>query len=100
MDIREEIIELENADGQVVKFAFVDTVEHERALYCALESIENADGIEIGDTVFFKVCDNIEELDDDDEKENVIKDEMELVDDEDLLDVLFEKLDEQLSEEE
>ena len=42
MDIREEIIELENADGQVVKFAFVDTVEHERALYCALESIENA----------------------------------------------------------
>ena len=86
MDIREEIFELENADGVKVKFAFVDTVEIDGVYYCALESTENADGIEIGDTVFFKLLKDQEE--------------MELVDDEDLLDTLFEKLDEQLSEEE
>lgn len=85
MDIREEVFELENADGVKVKFAFVDTVEHEGVYYCALESIENADGIEIGDTVFFKLLEDQED--------------MELIDDEDLLDILFEKLDEQLAEE-
>ena len=85
MDIRDEIFELENVDGVKVKFAFVDTVEHEGVYYCALESTENADGIEIGDTVFFKLLDDQEE--------------MELVDDDNLLDILFDKLDEQLSEE-
>ena len=47
MDIRDEIIELENADGEVVKFAFVETVEHEGDYYVALESTEQKEGIEI-----------------------------------------------------
>ena len=90
MDIRDEIIELKNADGQIVKFAMLDFVEHEGALYCALESTENADGIEIGDTVFFKICDNAEEWEKDDVEESVINEEMEVVDDEDLLDDSYE----------
>ena len=86
MDIRDEIIELENADGEVVKFAFVETVEHEGDYYVALESTEKKEGIEIGDTVIFKLIPEGED--------------MELVTDEDLLDILFDKVEEALSEEE
>ncbi len=84
MDIKDEVIELENSEGVVVKFAFVDTVEHEGKYYCALEAIESADEVEIGDVVFFLLQE---------------EDGVELVDDEDLLDVLFDKLDEQLEDE-
>ena len=84
MDIRDEIIELENADGIKAKFAFLEAVEYEGENYVALEAIENGEGLEEGDTVIFRLIPDEEDL--------------ELVTDEDLLDILFEKIEEALQE--
>ncbi len=85
MDIKEEVIEIINPEGQKAKFMLVETVEHEGSYYSAFELAEEVDGMEEGDMVIFKL--------------NPDTDEMELVTDDDLLDVLAEKIDEALAEE-
>ena len=85
MDIKEEVIEIINPDGQKAKFMLLETVEHEGSYYSAFELAEAVDGMEEGDMVIFKL--------------NPDTDEMELVTDEELLDILAEKIEEALEEE-
>lgn len=85
MDIKEEMIEIINPDGQKAKFMLVETVEHEGAYYSGFELAEAVDGMEEGDMVIFKL--------------NPDSDEMELVTDEELLDIIADKIDEALAEE-
>ena len=85
MDIKEEVIEIINPDGQKAKFALVETVEYEGVYYSGFELVEEIDGMEEGDMVIFKL--------------NPDSDEMELVTDDKLLDIIAEKIDEALEEE-
>ena len=85
----EDIVELTTEDGKKLKFYFVGTIEYKGKNYSAFEPAEQIDGIEDDDLIIF-------ELAGDDEKTA----DLLPVEDEKLLDEVFEEFCRVLEEEE
>lgn len=80
---QDNIVELTDEDGKVVQFEHIDTVEHEGNSYVLLLPLEPLEGVDEDEegVVILKII----QSEDDDE------DTYEGVEDEDLLDAVFEK---------
>ncbi len=85
----DEIVELTTDDGRVLKFYLVGTIEYKGKIYSAFEPAEQMEGIEDDDLVIF-------ELSGDDEETA----ELLPIEDEALLDEVFEEFCKALEEEE
>lgn len=85
----DEIVELTTDDGRVLKFYLVGTIEHKGKIYSAFEPAEQMEGIEDDDLVIF-------ELSGDDEETA----ELLPIEDEALLDEVFEEFCKSLEEDE
>ncbi len=86
-----DIVELTDEDGNTTNFEYITTIDHEGALYIAMmpiEDEENADD-EDGYVVFMKI-----------EQDEQGEDYYVSIDDDGLVDILFEKLTQMLDEEE
>lgn len=88
-DMEEDIVELTTDDGNKLKFYFVGTIEYKGKAYSAFEPAEEIEGISEDDLVIF-------ELSGDDEETA----ELLPVEDEALLDEVFEEFCKALEEEE
>ena len=88
-EIDDEIVELTTDDGKKLKFYFVGTIEYKGKNYSAFEPAESIEGIEDDDLVIF-------ELNGDDEETC----DLLPVEDEQLLDEVFEEFCRVLEEEE
>ncbi len=85
----DEIVELKTDDGKILKFYLVGTIEHKGKSYSAFEPAEEIDGIEDDDLIIFEVANDGEENAD-----------LLPVEDEQLLDEVFEEFCKALEEEE
>lgn len=85
----DDIVELTTEDGKVLKFYFVGTIEYKGKFYSAFEPAEQMEGVEDDDLIIF-------ELSGDDEETA----ELLPVEDEALLDEVFEEFCRVLEEEE
>ena len=85
----EEPVELTTEDGKVLKFYFVGTIEYKGKNYSAFEPAEEIDGIEDDDLVIFELAG------DDEETADLLP-----VEDEALLDEVFEEFCRVLEEDE
>ena len=85
----EDIVELSTDDGRKLKFFFVGTIEYKGKIYSAFEPAEEIEGMTEDDLVIFEVAG------DDEETAELIP-----VEDEGLLDEVFEEFCKALEEEE
>ena len=85
----EDIVELTTDDGKKLKFYFVGTIEYKGKNYSAFEPAEQIDGIEDDDLVIFELAG------DDEETADLLP-----IDDEKLLDEVFEEFCRVLEEDE
>ena len=85
----EDIVELTTEEGKKLKFYFVGTIEYKGKLYSAFEPAEQIDGIEDDDLLIFELSG------DDEETADLLP-----VEDEALLDEVFEEFCRVLEEEE
>ena len=85
----EDIVELTTDDGKKLKFYFVGTIEYKGKNYSAFEPAEQIDGIEDDDLVIFELAG------DDEETADLLP-----VEDEALLDEVFEEFCRDLEEDE
>ena len=85
----EDIVELTTEDGKKLKFYFVGTIEYKGKNYSAFEPAEQIDGIEDDDLIIFELSG------DDEETADLLP-----VEDEQLLDEVFEEFCRILDEEE
>lgn len=83
------IVELTTDDGKKFKFYFVGTIEYQGKAYSAFEPAEQVDGIEDDDLIIFEVGEG------DDENAELLP-----VEDEAVLDAVFEEFCKALEEEE
>ena len=85
----EDIVELTTEEGKKLKFYFVGTIEYKQKFYSAFEPAEQIDGIEDDDLLIFELSG------DDEETADLLP-----VEDEALLDEVFEEFCRVLEEEE
>ena len=85
----DDIVELTTDDGKKLKFYFVGTIEYKGKVYSAFEPAEQIDGIEDDDLVIFELSG------DDDETAELLP-----IEDEALLDEVFEEFCRVLEEDE
>ena len=85
----DDIVELTTDDGKKLKFDFVGTIEYKEKMYSAFEPAEQIDGIEDDDLVIFELAG------DDEETADLLP-----VEDEALLDEVFEEFCRVLEEDE
>ncbi len=85
----DEIVELTTEDGKKLKFYFVGTIEYKGKLYSAFEPAEQIEGIEDDDLIIFELSG------DDEETADLLP-----VEDEALLDEVFEEFCRVLEEDE
>jgi len=83
-----ELITLLDENGKEVQCEFLDTIEYENALYCVLTPVTGEEGYEEGSCYIFSISDKGDEMVD-----------LLPVEDEDLLNAVFEKFLENNSEE-
>ena len=88
-DCEDEIVELTTDDGKKLKFYFVGTIEYKGKNYSAFEPAEQIDGIEDDDLIIFELAG------DDEETADLLP-----VEDEALLDEVFEEFCRLLEEDE
>ena len=88
-DCEEDIVELTTDDGKKYKFYFVGTIEYQGKLYSAFEPAEAIEGIEDDDLLIFELSG------DDEETADLLP-----VEDEALLDAVFEEFCKALEEDE
>ncbi len=88
-DGEEEIVELTTEDGKKLKFYFVGTIEYKGKYYSAFEPAEQIDGIEDDDLIIFELSG------DDEETADLLP-----IEDEKLLDEVFEEFCRVLEEDE
>lgn len=85
----DDIVELTTEDGKKLKFYFVETIEYQGKNYSAFEPAEQIDGIEDDDLIIFELAG------DDEETADLLP-----VEDEALLDAVFEEFCRVLEEDE
>ena len=85
----DDIVELTTDDGKKLKFYFVGTIEHKGKIYSAFEPAEQMEGIEDDDLIIFELSG------DDEETADLLP-----VEDEALLDEVFEEFCKALEEDE
>ncbi|MBE5753998.1 MAG: DUF1292 domain-containing protein [Clostridiales bacterium] len=88
-DYEDDIVELTTDDGKKLKFYFVGTLEYQGKNYSAFEPAEQIDGIDDDDLIIFELAG------DDEETADLLP-----VEDEAILDAVFEEFCKALEEEE
>ena len=88
-DCEDDIVELTTDDGKKLKFYFVGTIEYQGKNYSAFEPAEQIDGIDDDDLIIFELAG------DDEETADLLP-----VEDEAILDAVFEEFCKALEEEE